>query len=116
MRIIAPMQNLLWFVLAAALEIAGCYCAWMWLRLGRSIWWLAPGALSLSLFAVVLTRVDAAVAGRAYGAYGGVYIVSSLVWLSAVEGTPPRPTDVIGAAISLAGAIVILYGPRWTAG
>lgn len=60
------MQNVLWFVLAAVCEIAGCYAAWMWLRLGRSAWWLVPGAVSLLIFAIVLTRVDAAFAGRAY--------------------------------------------------
>ncbi len=110
-----PMQNAFWFVLAAACEIAGCYTAWMWLRLGRSIWWLVPGAIGLLVFAVALTRVDAAFAGRAYAAYGGVYIVSSLVWLAVIERTPPRPADVIGVLLSLAGAAVILYGSRCTA-
>lgn len=110
------MQNILWFVLAAACEIAGCYAAWMWLRLGRSVWWLVPGAVSLVLFAIVLTRVDAVFAGRAYAAYGGVYIVSSLVWLAVVERTMPRSPDVIGSAVCLGGAAIILFGARWTAG
>src|SRR5687768_12669974 len=102
------MQNFLWFVLAAACEIAGCYAAWMWLRLGRSAWWLAPGAVSLLIFALALTRVDAAFAGRAFAAYGGVYIVSSLVWLAVVERTTPRGTDIAGALLCLGGAAVIL--------
>ena len=106
------MLNLLWFVLAAALEIAGCYAAWMWLRLDRSAWWLVPGAISLLAFAVALTRVDAAFAGRAYAAYGGVYIVSSLVWLALVEKTAPRASDVLGSVLCLAGAAVVLYGAR----
>lgn len=109
------MQNVLWFVLAAACEIAGCYAAWMWLRLGRSPGWLVPGAASLLVFAIVLTRVDTAFAGRAYAAYGGVYIVSSLVWLTLVERTLPRASDVIGSVVCLAGAAIILYGARWTA-
>ncbi len=109
------MQNALWFVLAAACEIAGCYSAWMWLRLGRSPVWLVPGAASLLVFAIVLTRVDAAFAGRAYAAYGGVYIVSSLVWLALVERTLPRSPEVLGSVLCLAGAAVILYGARWTA-
>lgn len=111
-RIIRPMQSLLWFILAAACEIAGCYTAWMWLRLGRSPWWLVPGALSLIAFALALTRVDAAFAGRAFAAYGGVYIVSSLAWLALVERTPPRVTDLAGAVLCIAGAAVILYGGR----
>ncbi|HEY0142179.1 MAG TPA: YnfA family protein [Thermoanaerobaculia bacterium] len=106
------MQNVLWFVLAAACEIAGCYAAWMWLRLGRSVWWLAPGALSLIVFALALTRVDAAFAGRAYAAYGGVYIVSSVIWLALVERTTPRTSDVIGSLVCLAGAAIILLGAR----
>lgn len=110
------MQNVLWFVVAAACEIAGCYAAWMWLRLGRSVWWLVPGTLSLIAFAVVLTRVDTAFAGRAFAAYGGIYIVSALVWLAVVERTTPRASDIVGSALCLAGAAIILYGARWTAG
>jgi small multidrug resistance family-3 protein len=109
------MYNLLWFTLAAAGEIAGCYAAWMWLRLGKSAWWLAPGALSLLMFSIALTRVDAAFAGRAFAAYGGIYIVSSLVWLAVVERTVPRASDIAGALLCLAGAAVILYGARLTA-
>lgn len=108
------MQNIVWFVLAAACEIAGCYTAWMWLRLGRSAWWLFPGALSLLVFAIVLTRVDAAFAGRAYAAYGGIYIVSSLAWLAIVERTAPRVSDVIGCVLCLVGAAIILSGARAT--
>ena len=108
------MLNVLWFVIAAAFEIAGCYSAWMWLRLGRNVWWLLPGAMSLLVFAVVLTRVDAAFAGRAYAAYGGIYIVSSLVWLAVVERTMPRASDVIGSVVCIGGAAIILFGARWT--
>lgn len=107
------MQNFLWFVIAALLEIAGCYAAWMWLRLDRSAWWLVPGTVSLLLFALALTRVDAAFAGRAFAAYGGVYIVASLVWMRMVERTPLRLTDMGGAIVCLAGAAIILAGVRW---
>lgn len=106
------MHNFLWFVLAAACEIAGCYAAWMWLRLGRSVWWLLPGAVSLLVFALVLTRIDTAFAGRAYAAYGGVYIVSSLLWLAMVERNAPRLSDWVGSVVCLAGAAIILFGAR----
>ena len=112
---IHDVRNILWYVLAATGEIAGCYAAWMWLRLGRSAWWLVPGGASLLLFAIVLTRIEAAFAGRAFAAYGGVYIVSALVWLFVVERTTPRVTDLIGSAVCLAGAAIILFGPRWSA-
>lgn len=107
------MQTFLYFAAAAACEIFGCYAAWMWLRLGRSAWWLAPGALSLAAFALVLTRADAAFAGRAFAAYGGVYIVSALLWLVFVERATPRPSDVLGCVLCLAGAAVILHGARF---
>lgn len=106
------MLNYLWFFLAALFEIAGCYAFWMWLRLGKSAWWVLPGLLSLGLFALLLTRVEAAYAGRAYAAYGGVYIVASLFWLAAVERARPLATDWLGAALCLLGAGIILFGPR----
>jgi small multidrug resistance family-3 protein len=100
------------YALAALAEIAGCFAAWAVLRLGRSPWWLLPGLLCLALFAFLLARVDAAFAGRAFAAYGGVYIAASLLWLWAVEGARPDRYDLLGAALCLAGAAVILLGPR----
>jgi len=97
---------------AAFAEIAGCFAFWAWLRLGKSPLWLLPGVLSLALFAFLLTRVDAAFAGRAFAAYGGVYIAASLAWLWAVEGTRPDRWDAAGAVLCLAGAALILLGPR----
>lgn len=100
------------YALAALAEIAGCYAFWMWLRLGRSIWWCVPGVASLAVFAALLTLVDSPAAGRAYAAYGGVYIAASLAWLWAVERVLPDRWDLIGAAICLAGATIILAMPR----
>jgi len=97
---------------AALAEIAGCYAVWAWLRLGRSPLWLVPGALSLALFAFLLTRIDSAAAGRAYAAYGGVYVAISLLWLLVVERVRPDRWDLAGAALCLAGAGVILFAPR----
>lgn len=100
------------YVLAAAAEIAGCFAFWAWLKLDRSPLWIAPGMACLALFAYLLTRVDSAAAGRAYAAYGGVYIASSIGWLWLVEGKAPDRWDLIGMAICLVGAAVILMGPR----
>jgi small multidrug resistance family-3 protein len=75
------MKSLLWYSVAAVGEIAGCFAFWAWLRLGKSPLWTLPGLLSLVVFALALTRVDAAAAGRAYAAYGGIYILTSLLWL-----------------------------------
>jgi small multidrug resistance family-3 protein len=100
------------YLLAAFAEIGGCFAFWAWLRLGKSPFWRAPGMASLALFAWALTRVDADFAGRAYAAYGGIYILSSLVWMWAVEESPPDRWDVLGAAFCLAGALVIIFAPR----
>ena len=97
---------------AALAEIAGCFAFWAWLRLDRSPWCLVPGVASLSLFAYLLTLIDADHAGRTYAAYGGVYIMSALLWLWLFEGVRPDRWDVGGAALALIGAAIILWGPR----
>jgi len=106
------MQAILFYSAAAVAEIAGCFAFWAWLRLEKPMWWLIPGIASLILFAYLLTRVDTQFAGRAYAAYGGIYIVASLIWLWAIEGRMPDRWDVTGGAICLIGAAVILWGPR----
>lgn len=105
------MSSLVFF-LAALAEIAGCFSFWAWLRMEKSPLWLIPGILSLCLFAWLLTLVDSDHAGRAYAAYGGVYIVSAIVWLWLVEGARPDRWDMLGGAICLGGAALILWGPR----
>lgn len=100
---------------AALAEIAGCFAFWAWLRLGQSAWWVLPGLASLALFAWLLTLVDSGAAGRTYAAYGGIYIGASLGWLWLVEGVRPDRWDLIGAAICLTGALIIIAMPR-TAG
>jgi len=100
------------FITAAIAEIAGCFAFWAWLRLDKSALWAIPGTLSLIAFAVLLTRVDVAFAGRAYAGYGGVYIVASLGWLWLIEDAQPDRWDIIGGTVCLLGAAIILWGPR----
>ncbi|WP_380876592.1 UPF0060 membrane protein [Sphingomonas sp. DBB INV C78] len=100
------------YLCAAIAEIAGCFAFWAWLRLDKSPWWIAPGIASLCLFAYLLTLVDAEHAGRAYAAYGAVYIAAAIGWLWVVESAKPDRWDLIGAAICLLGSAVILWGPR----
>ena len=100
------------YLLAAACEIGGCLAFWAWLRLGRSALWVVPGMASLALFAWLLTLADSAAAGRAFAAYGGVYIAASLGWLWMVEGQAPDRWDMAGAVVCLVGAGLILFGPR----
>ena len=100
------------YVGAALAEIAGCFAFWVWLRLDGSVLWLVPGVLFLVLFAWLLTLADVAAAGRAYAAYGGVYITASIAWLWLVEEMRPDRWDLTGLALCLCGAGVILFGPR----
>lgn len=106
------MQAVALYILAALAEIAGCFAVWAWVRLGRSALWLVPGMASLALFAWLLALSPAQQAGRAYAAYGGIYIAASLAWLWLAEGRRPDPLDLMGAAVCLAGAALILWGPR----
>ena len=80
--------------------------------MGRSAAWLIPGCLSLVVFAWLLTLSPAENAGRSYATYGGIYILASLLWGWAVEGARPDRWDVLGTLIAIAGAAIILLGPR----
>jgi len=106
------MRTLAAYIGAALAEIAGCFAFWAWLKLDKSAWWLVPGMASLALFAFLLTLVESGAAGRAYAAYGGVYIAASLAWLMLVEGVQPDRWDVTGVMLCLVGATVIVAGPR----
>jgi small multidrug resistance family-3 protein len=106
------IRTALLYAAAALAEIAGCFTFWAWLRLGAPAWWLAPGLGCLIAFAYLLTLVEVEFAGRAFAAYGGVYILASLLWLRFAEDFQPDRWDVIGALVSLSGAALIIFGPR----
>ena len=98
------------YVVAAFAEIGGCYAVWIVLRREASWAWLAVAAVLLAAFAWFLARIDQQFAGRAFAAYGGVYVAGSLAWLWAVESQAPSRSDLLGAALVLAGAAVIWAG------
>jgi small multidrug resistance family-3 protein len=106
------MQGIIIYIGAALAEIGGCFAFWAWLRMDKSALWLIPGCASLVLFAWLLTQVDSSHAGRTYAAYGGIYILSALLWLWIAEGVRPDRWDLAGATICLVGAAVILFGPH----
>ncbi len=99
------------YLFAAVAEIAGCFAVWAWWR-GASALWLIPGAASLAVFAGALALTPPSHAGRSFAAYAGIYLLASLGWLWAVEGTRPDRWDLLGGGLALLGAAVILFAPR----
>lgn len=99
------------FVLTAIAEIVGCYLPYYWLRKDGPIWLLVPAAVSLALFAWLLTlHPDAS--GRVYAAYGGVYVSVALLWLWLVDGIRPSGWDWLGVGVTLVGMAIILLAPK----
>ena len=98
------------FAVTAVAEIVGCYLPWLVVKQDKSAWLLLPAALSLALFAWLLTLHPTA-AGRTYAAYGGMYIAVALVWLHFVGGVALTRWDLAGASIALAGMAIIALQP-----
>lgn len=99
------------FTMTAVAEIIGCYLPYLYLKEGKSAWLLVPAALSLAVFAWLLTLHPTA-AGRTYAAYGGVYIGVAILWLWLVDGVRPTGWDLLGAFIALLGMAIIMFAPR----
>ena len=100
------------YLAAALAEIGGCFAFWSWARSGASPLWLVPGIASLCLFGWLLTLSEPAAAGRAYAAYGGIYVLCAVGWMVLVERVPVTRADVAGVLLCLAGCVVILVGRR----
>ncbi|MDN3545522.1 MAG: YnfA family protein [Roseateles asaccharophilus] len=105
------LKTLALFLVTAVAEIVGCYLPYLWLKHGKSAWLLLPAALSLALFAWLLTLHPTA-SGRVYAAYGGVYVFTALGWLWLVDGIRPTSWDLIGGLVALAGMAIIMFAPR----
>ena len=97
------------FFITALAEIIGCFLPWLWLKKGASVWLLFPAVLSLALFVWLLTLHPAA-SGRVYAAYGGVYVLTALLWLRVVDGIRLSVWDWSGALIALSGMVIIVVG------
>ena len=105
------IKTLVLFVATAIAEIIGCYLPYLWLKEDKSIVLLIPAAISLALFAWLLSLHPGA-AARVYAAYGGVYIAVAIIWLWSVEGIRPTGYDIVGSAIAITGMAIIMFGPR----
>ena len=107
---IVLLKTAVLFALTAVAEIVGCYLPWMVLKQNRSVWLLIPAAISLAVYAWLLTLHPTA-AGRTYAAYAGVYMAVALLWLWRIDGIALTRWDVIGAAVALGGMAVIVLQP-----
>jgi len=105
------VKTVLLYIATALAEIVGCYLPWLWLKGGKSPWLLLPAAISLALFAWLLTLHETA-AGRVYAAYGGVYIGVAILWLWAIDGVRPTGWDIAGVLVAFAGMGIIAFQPR----
>jgi small multidrug resistance family-3 protein len=103
--------SLLIFVLSGLCEIGGAYLIWLWLREGKSIWLALIGAILLTTYGFVAT-LQLANFGRAYAAYGGIFIMLSILWGWQIDQVTPDRLDWIGAAIILVGVLIMMYAPR----
>lgn len=104
-------KSLFYFILAGLCEIGGGYLIWLWLRQDKSFWFGLLGAVLLTVYGIIPT-LQPANFGRVYAAYGGVFILLSLVWGWQVDKTVPDKFDLIGGLIAIAGVLVIMYFPR----
>lgn len=100
------------YLLAAFFEIVGCYAFLMAIKFDKSALWYAVGLVSLSIFAWALANVDIEFAGRAYAVYGGIYIISAVMWLWLVDKETPTQWDLIGTAVVLLGTAIIFVNAK----
>ena len=107
------LKTIALFVITAIAEIVGCYLPYLWLKQDKSVLLLIPAAVSLTLFAWLLSLHPAA-AGRVYAAYGGVYVFVAILWLWGVDGIRPTMWDAVGTSVTLVGMAIIMFAPKST--
>lgn len=106
-------RALLLFILAGLAEIGGGWLVWQWLRAGKGLWVGIAGAAVLFAYGVIPTLQHEPAFGRVYAAYGGIFVVLSILWGRLVEGWQPDRFDLIGAGLALIGVAVIMWGRHW---
>jgi small multidrug resistance family-3 protein len=106
------VRSVLLFVLAALAEIGGAWLVWQGVREHRGLGWIGVGVVALGVYGFVATLQPDAHFGRILAAYGGVFVVGSLLWGVVLDGFRPDRFDLIGAALCLVGVVVIMYAPR----
>lgn len=105
-------RSILLFIAAAVAEIGGAYLVWIGIRDGKGLWIVALGVAALGLYGVIAALQPDATFGRVLAAYGGVFIIGSLIWGMVFDDFRPDRYDLIGATICLVGVATIMYAPR----
>ncbi len=111
MDYLATIKSILYFILAGLFEIGGGYLIWLWLREGKPISYAVTGGIILFLYGVIPT-LQPSNFGRVYAAYGGVFIVLSIIWGWKIDKVTPDRFDLIGGLVALIGVCIIMYWPR----
>jgi small multidrug resistance family-3 protein len=111
MGTVETVRSLFYFVLAGMCEIGGGYLVWLWLREGKPLWYALVGAVVLVLYGIIPTFQPAHF-GRVYAAYGGIFIILSILWGWQVDRILPDRYDLIGGGVALLGVAIIMYWPR----
>ena len=106
-----PLVTLALFFVAAVAEIGGGYLVWIWLRKKKTIALGVLGGIILFVYGIIPT-LQPAEFGRVYAAYGGIFIVSAIIWGRMVDKVKPDRYEIIGSIVAVIGAIVIFYAPR----
>lgn len=106
------LKSLGYFILAGLCEIDGGYLIWLWLKEGKPIVYALAGAIILTIYGIIPTLQPQGNFGKIYAAYGGIFIVLSILWGWAIDNVIPDRFDIIGGFISLIGVAVIMYWPR----
>lgn len=107
------IRTIMLFVLAGFAEIGGGYLVWQWLRENKGIWLGVVGGTILFLYGVIPTWQNESAFGRVYAAYGGIFVILSILWGIVFDQWQPDRYDVLGASISFVGVAVIMWGRRW---
>ena len=105
-------RSILLFIVAAVAEIGGAWLIWQGVRENRGLLWIGAGVVALGAYGFVATLQPEAEFGRILAAYGGVFVVGSLLWGMAADGLRPDRYDILGAAACVVGVAVIMYAPR----
>jgi small multidrug resistance family-3 protein len=108
---IDTIKSIFYFVLSGVFEIGGGYLVWLWLREGKPAWYAFVGAVVLVLYGIIPTFQPAHF-GRVYAAYGGIFIILSILWGWQIDKITPDRFDLIGGVVALIGVAIIMYWPR----